>query len=121
MRFVAGVASCSAGMFGDDNLREPLWLGLIGFVTARAEDCRVRKLRDHRGRIFRVPSQRAVASFAGYLRVFALALNLGLIRVTGFTGIMAGEFDRARSDVVHSAGTKMAILTKFGWDNSTPY
>ena len=104
-------------MLRRDHLRKTLGFGGIGFVAAHAEYGSVGKLWYNRAGIFDVPRQRSVTSFAPDIGVLALVFRLNLVLVASLTGLVAGELDRTRSNVIHGCGPKVAIFAEVARDN----
>jgi hypothetical protein len=118
---MAGVACHAARVLRGYDLRKPFRLSLIGLMADRAQDRCVGELWNNRGGIFGVLGERAMAGFAVNIGVLSLAFQIGLVGMAGFAGLVACEFYLARADVVHSAGTEVAVLAEFGGDDHSPY
>ena len=65
--------------------------------------------------------QWAVARFAAEIGVFALALDLHLIRMARFASLPAGELHGPGADVIQSAGPIVPHLSELGWHNDAPH
>ena len=106
------LACLSAGMIFAINLRESGGLCDVGFVAARAQSSRIRKLRNHGRRIGRVVCERTVACLTIDTRVFARLLHATDIVVTVFTDLVPGILHRTRRDLGERLTTKVSILAE---------
>jgi hypothetical protein len=61
-----------------------------------------------------------MAGLAGYVGVFSLALDAGLVRMARLTSFMAGKLDGAGAQIVHRSGPEVTVLAKFRWNNGAP-
>ena len=88
-------------------------------MTANAQAGDFGEFGDMRSRIVGMFRQRAVASFAGYVGVFAGGTLLAFVVVTKNACILSGECDRMLPNQVQRAGTVVSILSKsFGYDRA---
>jgi len=116
VRQVAGVARGAAGVFGGDDLREPLGLGGVLFVAAAAEIRDVGELGLHGAGIVGVRGQRAVAAFASDVGVLAGGAHFSLVVVAHDAGVLAGEGDGALTDGGEGSRAVVAILAELFGD-----
>jgi len=108
---MAGVASQPAGMLGSYDLREPLRLGAVFLMTARANDRRI-EFRRLNARIFGMIRECAMARLAGNHDVLPSLLFVGDVGVAGFASLVAGVNDRLGRYLSDGGATKMPVLTK---------
>ena len=108
-------------MLGGDHLREGGRFGGVLFVAATAQVGYVGKFGHMRGRVVRMLCQRAVASFAGYVGVFAGGTCGRLIVVAHHACVLSGKGDWVLTNQLERAGPVMAVLPEGLGDDGAPY
>lgn len=107
---MAGVTSHSTGVVGGVHLGEELGFGAIGLVTARAEDCGIELGGLDRGGVVGVLGLRAMASFAGDMRMAAGFFLVHHIDVAGLAGFVTCVRDGTGRDFFERRPAKVAVL-----------
>jgi hypothetical protein len=62
-----------------------------------------------------------MAGFTSNSRVLAMALHVGLVRMTRFTSLASGELDGMGPDVIERSRPEVAILAELSGNHSAPY
>ena len=111
MRLMAGVAGKTAGMVRSYHLWEPLWFGAVGLVATRTKDSGIKLCWLNAG-IVGMAGKCTVTGLASNDNVFALALLLDNVGVSGLTGLVTGVDDGFRCDVGDGCTAEVSVLAK---------
>ncbi len=113
---MAGVAGKSAGVVGSNDLRKPLRLGAVGFMTSRADDGRVELSRLNAG-IISMLRQCAMAGFARDYHVLSRLLLVGDVGVASLASLVASVDDGSGGNFGDGGPAVVPVLTKTLGDN----
>jgi len=117
---MAGVAGDSTGVVCGHNLRKPLRLGAVGFMTAGADESRVQLGRGDGCGIVGMLGLRAVAGLACHHHMFALLFLLDNVGMAGFADCVAGKSSRPGCGLRDGSAAVVTVLAKAARNDCDP-
>jgi hypothetical protein len=112
MRLVTGLAGLVAGMVFYVDLRECRWTSGESAMTLRAQNLRVRQLRNVLHGVGSVLGKRTVTGFTIYMRVLSGGLHGDNVAVAVFTGGVPGVNGLPCGNLSESVAAIMSVLAE---------